>query len=285
MGGNRATEVAFNRFLSNKDVNPDAISCELAIKTNDACLDKEHVLCIQDTVQLTYPTQSFKKNNFGPTGDENTKGLFVHPGIIVDASNRDVIGVSSVITWIRGEQLSVQTNKNRAIEEKESIRWINTALSARENITNAAMITVIGDRESDIFEVFKRVPDEKTHLIVRASHDRKLETDEKISELLSNTKSAGTYEIELPAITGKRKARTATLEIKYTPISLPNQEKSIVFILCFCYGNIFRAVWRIANKLDIIDDTCHKIIENSNTDSDVVYLALDYRTDFSHNEK
>ena len=50
LGGNRATEVAFNRFLSNKDVNPDAISGELANKTNDACLDKEHVLCIQDTV-------------------------------------------------------------------------------------------------------------------------------------------------------------------------------------------------------------------------------------------
>ena len=92
LGGDRATEVAFNRFLSNENVEPELISDELAKRTNESCLGKSHVLCIQDTVQLTYPTQPLKKDDFGPTGDANTKGLFVHPGIIVDASNRDVLG-------------------------------------------------------------------------------------------------------------------------------------------------------------------------------------------------
>ena len=125
-----------------------------------------------------------------------------------------------------------QAKKSRPIEEKESIRWIATALSAKQNITNAEMITVVGDRESDIFEIFERVPDERTHLIVRASHDRNLDTDEKISELLENTKIIGTHEIELPAITGKRKARTATLAIKYTPISLRNHGEEPLNIFC-----------------------------------------------------
>jgi hypothetical protein len=227
LGGNRATEVAFNRFLSNEHVEPNLISHELSKKTNESCLGKSHVLCLQDTVQLTYPTQPFKKDNFGPTGDANTKGLFVHPGIIVDALNRDVIGSSGIITWCRDEQSLAQPKKSRPIEEKESIRWIDTALSAKEYITNAEMITVVGDRESDIFEVFERVPDERTHLIVRASHDRILETDEKISELLQNTKIMGSHEIELPSITGKRKARTATLAIKCTPILLRNTGESL----------------------------------------------------------
>lgn len=219
LGGDRATEVAFSRFLGNENVEPTAISDEFSNKTNDACFRKSHVLCLQDTVQLTYPTQSIKKSNFGPTSDADTKGLFVHPGIIVDASNRDVMGMSSIITWCRNEESS--TIKNRSIEEKESIRWINTALSAKKNITNTDMITVIGDRESDIFEIFERVPDDKTHLIIRASHDRKLATGEKISELLIDTAIMGTHEIELPAITGKRKARRATISIKYTPLTLP----------------------------------------------------------------
>ena len=223
LGGDRATEVAFNRFLGNENVDPKSICMELAIKTNQSCLGKLHVLCIQDTVQLTYPTQSLKKDHFGPTGDANTKGLFVHPGIIVDASNRDILGTSGIITWCRDEKYLNQAKKSRTIEEKESIRWIDTAISAKQNITNAGMITVIGDRESDIFEIFKRIPDEKTHLIVRASHDRNLDSDEKISELLENTKIIGMHEIELPAITGKRKARTATLAIKCTPISLRNK--------------------------------------------------------------
>jgi len=231
LGGNRATEVAFNRFLSNENVEPGVISGELAKKTNELCLGKAHVLCIQDTVQLTYPTQPIKKDNFGPTGDANTKGLFVHPGIIVDASNRDVIGSSGIITWCRDANLS-QLDKFRPIEEKESIRWITTALSTKQNISNAGMITVIGDRESDIFEIFERVPDERAHLIVRASHDRVLETDEKISEVLQDTRVLGTHKIELPSITGKRKARTATLALKYVPILLKKKGEEPINIFC-----------------------------------------------------
>lgn len=231
LGGDRATEVAFSRFLSNDNVKPEIVSDELAKKTNETCLGKAHVLCLQDTVQLTYPTQSEKKDRFGATGDSDTKGLFVHPGIIVDSTNRDVLGTSGILTWSRIES-TAEKKKSRPIEEKESIRWINTALLAKQTITNAEMITVIGDRESDIFEIFERIPDEKTHLIVRASHDRILESKEKISELLAHTAVIGTHTIELPAITGKRKARTATLSIKYAPITLCNSQGEAVNIFC-----------------------------------------------------
>lgn len=232
LGGNRATEVAFNRFLGNEKVNTNHICDEFSKKTNYACTDVSHVLCLQDTVQLTYPTQSLKKDNFGPTGDSNTRGLFVHPGVIVDASNRNVLGMSGIITWCRDEEILSELKKSRPIEEKESIRWIDTALSAKKNITNAAMITVVGDRESDIFEMFERIPDARTHLIVRASHDRNLATDEKISDALENTSIIGTHEIELPAITGKRKARDATLAIKYIPIFLKNNEGEPLKVFC-----------------------------------------------------
>jgi len=69
-------------------------------------------------VQLTYPTQPFKKDNFGPTGDSNTKGLFVHPGIIVDALNRDVIGTSGIITCCRDEQSLEQTKNREQLKKK-----------------------------------------------------------------------------------------------------------------------------------------------------------------------
>jgi len=93
LGKSRAIEVAFGRFLGNSRVNADDISQELATKTNAVCKGKSHVLCIQDTVQSTYRTQPVKKSQFGPTGDINTKGIFTHPGIIVDAANKDVLGV------------------------------------------------------------------------------------------------------------------------------------------------------------------------------------------------
>ena len=55
LAGDRATEVAFSRFLANKNVKPEAVSDEFSKKTNDGCLGKSHVLCIQDTVQLVLP--------------------------------------------------------------------------------------------------------------------------------------------------------------------------------------------------------------------------------------
>ena len=78
LAGDRATEVAFGRFLGNPRVNSKEINKEFSKKTNNACIGKNHVLCIQDTVQLTYPSQDTKKSDFGPTGNPDTKGLFVH---------------------------------------------------------------------------------------------------------------------------------------------------------------------------------------------------------------
>jgi len=226
LAGSRKIEVAFSRFLGNSRVDTDDICQNLAEKTNAACYGKKHVLCLQDTVQLTYPTQPVKKKELGYTGDANTKGLFCHPGIIVDAANRDVLGISSVISWVRDDEDLKKKDKKRPIEEKESIRWIDTATMATERMTAAEILTVIGDRESDILELFNRIPDKKTHLIVRASHDRNLATDEKISERLNESSVAGTHCVELPRITGQRKKRDATLEIKYTAISIDNSSKN-----------------------------------------------------------
>ncbi len=101
-------------------------------------------------------------------------------------------------------------------------------MAAKENITEAEVITVIGDRESDISDLFQRIPDERTHLIVRASHDRNLTSNEKLSEHLEEVEEAGQYEIDLPAITGKRKSRQATLTIKYSTISFYDSNKDKV---------------------------------------------------------
>lgn len=219
LGQTRAGEVSFGRFLRNTKVSIEKITKALSEKTNNNCKHKEHVLCIQDTVQCTYPTQTIKKRNFGPTGKEEIQGFFVHPGIIVDAETKDILGVSSITAWIRtAEALENNKNKNRPIEEKESIRWLKTINETKETITNAKWITVIGDRESDIYELFARTPDNKTYIITRSNHDREIEQGIKLSEHMRQVEEVGTYELELPEIAGKRKARMARIAIKYDEV-------------------------------------------------------------------
>jgi len=223
LSDNRAMQVAFGRFLSNGKTTSDEIELTLANKTNENCFNKKHVLCVQDTIEVNYSKQPIKKSKFGANRnkkeEQDVKGFLAHPGLILDAENSDILGLSSVKVWTRSND-EIKARKQRPIEEKESYKWIETAEAAKKNIPNAELVTIIGDRESDIYELFDRVPDDITHIIARAMHDRELSTGLRIDEHMKNIPSLGTYEIELPAITGVRQARIATIEIKYSKIKI-----------------------------------------------------------------
>ena len=218
LAGCRKLQVAFHRFLDNKKTSIDDIEQKLSYKTNISCHKKQHVLCIQDTVEINYPAQKVKKSSFGPTGCSDIKGFFAHPSVIVDAENKDVLGLSSIKTWNRTTNKSHP--RDRAIEDKESYRWIESAIKTKNNITNPDKITIIGDRESDIYELLDRIPDDKTELIIRSNHNRNLFSGKFIAEHMSDIKESCQYEIDLDAIKNKRKARKATLSLKFAKVTL-----------------------------------------------------------------
>src|SRR6478752_4433148 len=86
------------------------------------------------------------------------------------------------------------------IEEKESYRWITTAMKAREVLSDAACVTYIGDRESDIYEYLDRIPNQNTHLIARVCRDRIIKNSsyKKLYEHLEHAEEVGRIRIELP---------------------------------------------------------------------------------------
>jgi hypothetical protein len=53
------------------------------------------------------------------------------------------------------------------LADKESQRWIATANAAKPLLAGAAMVTSIGDRESDIFAAYASVPEPRFHVIAR----------------------------------------------------------------------------------------------------------------------
>ena len=67
ISSNRAYQMAFNRFLLNKKCTAGEIEKSLAEKTNKACLEKKHVLCLQDTVEMNYSSHPEKKENLEST--------------------------------------------------------------------------------------------------------------------------------------------------------------------------------------------------------------------------
>ena len=139
------------------------------------------------------------------------------------------LGYSDVQLWNRTEDKSNNTTKvykKQQIEEKESYKWIKASQASKAVLHKAKSLTIIQDREGDIYEQFCIVPDKTTNLIIRNRDNRKLIDDEKLHETLGLMPGAGTYEINLPGDIRKDQIkRTATIEVRYKKVSITKSSK------------------------------------------------------------
>ena len=88
-------------------------------------------------------------------------------------------------------------------------------------LSGAASITVVIDREGDIYEEFVLIPSDRTDLLVRSSQDRKLYDQEKsLFNHLSSKKLEGTYSLEIKNSRKKHSARTAKIEVRYDKVKI-----------------------------------------------------------------
>ena len=140
--------------------------------------------------------------------------------IAVDAEQGGLIGLVGA-TVINRTDGPVTDHKIRPADEKESRRWLAAAETAGEVLAEAAMITVIEDREGDIYDQFARRPD-NVHLLVRAAQNRSLEGDEKLFERCAAWSAVTQHAIQVPARHGKpaRAERTAVVAVRYGEVTI-----------------------------------------------------------------
>lgn len=223
LGGDRAKEVKFGRWLSNKKVMSQELIKNIVEKTGSLVVGRR-VLAIQDTTEINYQAHAKRVRGLGTVGNGKDVGFFLHPALIVDAQEETCLGIGAIKSWMRTEPAREDYQK-QLIEEKESYRWIETAEQTKEILSLAAEITVIADRESDIYEEWCRIPDEKTHLITRACRDRKLANGELLFNYISKLEVRGVYEFEVNERVGKRSAHKARLEIRFGEIEIRKPKK------------------------------------------------------------
>lgn len=187
----------------------------------------KHVLAIQDTTELNYQKHAGRRSRedkeLGPVGDSRQMGFFLHPTLVVDTAALFPLGFSSVYEWNREwEQESKEQRKYRTqpIEAKESYRWLQSAETSKRALKEASRITVIGDRESDIYEELATVPDERCDLLIRSAQNRKLyDRKENLFAYLRALPVMG--EMDLVVKGNKNRAdRTARLEIRYARVQI-----------------------------------------------------------------
>jgi len=214
LADDRAEQAKFSRLLANESVTvKEMVSSRGALVA--AAAAGRHVLAIQDTSEINYQSQSGRKRGLGKVGNGTDAGLFVHPVIAVDAVAHDLHGLVDAQVWRRTKSKAANY-KELPIEQKESYRWLKGGNEAKAVLAEAALITILDDREGDIFEKWARLPDRRrVHLLTRANHDRAVAGGGRLFETLDGFIESHRYLLEVAERPGKHTARLAWMAVRF----------------------------------------------------------------------
>ncbi|MDR3532583.1 MAG: IS4 family transposase [Rhodopila sp.] len=203
LGGDRAGEVRIGRFLRNPDVTPREMVASARARTAGLVAGR-HILAIQDTTSLR--------------DDGDQCSLQLHPTIAVDAADGALLGLVHAAFLRRTGGKKALCGK-RPFDEKESRRWLDATIEAAQlAAAGAACVTVIADRECDIYDEFARRP-AATELLIRAHHDRVLANGTRLYACTESLPELGRETLSLPAAPG-RPARKVVLALRAGQVTL-----------------------------------------------------------------
>ena len=211
LGETRAGEKAVHRFLSSPHVSAERIVETLAARTAVQCAGRR-ILAVQDTTEINFSGRDKKRRGFGPAGDGKTPGFFIHPVIAVDIESEAVVGLVDAAIWTRSAD-RVGSRRSRAIEDKESARWLSGCQAAAGVLSDAAEVTMVADRESDIYLLFARKPN-RLDLIVRAGQDRSLADGGTLFEALGGAEPLSRSDVRVAPRGPGDKGRVANVELR-----------------------------------------------------------------------
>jgi hypothetical protein len=129
--------------------------------------------------------------------------------------------------WARekNRRTSEHVDRKRAIEQKESHRWLESLELTQRWIPQDKRVVTVADREADIYELFALPRREGSEFLIRACHPRGVKQTaididiESLQQAIAQTAACGEVTLELQR-TPKRKPRTATLTVRFTSLEL-----------------------------------------------------------------
>lgn len=190
------------RFLRNPKVSTGEMAAHAAAATAARCRGL-HVLAVQDTTTLR--------------DDGDRRSLALHATLAVEAEGGAVLGLLGA-ELLRRAGGRKRSRNVRPIAAKESARWLRGAAAAGTLAGSALRVTVVADREGDIYDGFARRP-AGVDLLVRATHDRALADGGRLFARVAGQPEAGRMTVELPAAPG-RPARAAVLALRLARVGI-----------------------------------------------------------------
>lgn len=181
------------------------------------------VFLAQDTTPLSYNSLQ-ETTGLGPIGDQRHpgRGLLLH-SLQAYRLDRIPLGTAWAQLWARDRVSDTAHRNEQSIDQKESVRWVNAFQIAAQIARQMPQTILIccGDRENDLMEMYDRstVAPDNLFYLARAQHDRVLDSGNKLWDHLAAQPCGGTMTVQIPR-RQHRPARTATLELRWAPISI-----------------------------------------------------------------
>jgi hypothetical protein len=225
-----ATKGAY-RFWDNEHVEAAAIRQAHSEQTLARCQGQELILAIQDTTDVDYSTHAATRG-LGHLQGKRThgklpQGLKVHS--VLAASPEGVpLGLLYQQVWVREDEMDPepeqQHRRHQSIEEKESGRWLLAQHAIQASFEPEQRVLTIADREADLYDLFAQPRPVGKELLIRAKHDRRLQTPPKAQtehlwERIRQTPAAVLVAFEVPR-SHEHKARRTTLAIHFATLTI-----------------------------------------------------------------
>ena len=215
----RSTAKAYYRLLRNDKFDIEQI--QEAEKKATISRMRGTVLLIQDTTDINL--NGHKKTEGIGYCSEHVRGIKQHSCIAVSPEGI-AHGILAQYYETREEAKSKTTRAEkeaRQIEEKESYRWIKMLEESTKEIPEEIRVITICDREGDFYELYAKAMELEKDFVIRVTHDRNAEDNEKTASKIRNTKAIGKVRVNIPRDTRRNiPARQTEMEIAYCQVSI-----------------------------------------------------------------
>lgn len=222
--GDAAAIKAIYRFWDSAAVTAAAIRQA----HQQATIERVHchpvILAIQDSTELNF-TAHPATTELGPLAGHGQQGILVHSVLAVSPQGVP-LGLLQQESWTRDPEQAGSRHQRRKkpTSQKESGRWLRAQEATLAALPDDTDVLTIADREADIYDLFAAPRPEGTHLLVRATHNRRIEDTADgeaayVWTTLQGAKAAGALTVRLGR-TAARPERDATLTIRYQAVEL-----------------------------------------------------------------
>ena len=224
------TKAAYRFFANGRVSEEDILSGHFQATRARFAATGGFILVLQDTTEFTYQRERSEqigltksvnsgKDKSGRLRKHSVCGILMHSSLAVTTDGLP-LGLAAIKFWTRKKfkgtaALKKKINPTRVpIEKKESIRWLQNLEQSTDLLEAPDRCIHVGDRESDIYELFCKARELGTHFLVRTCVDRLAgDGGHTIADEMDDVVVKGLHRIETRDEKGT--VCRATLEIRY----------------------------------------------------------------------